>query len=134
MHIKLEMMNYSNKYRLCLLLISMLFFSSVQSVFAGEMMMGSGDHAINHSMTLSHADNSTMVLADIAQTGHDDHCDTSSDNASLLCGSCNFCAHCFACIPDILVISNSNKTIAVFPLTSSISYLYLPLKDRPPRA
>jgi len=131
-------MNSVTKRHLSLLLIIVLLFASVQSVFAGQFSQSNktDDHSAivgeftssshSHDYLLDHAiSNSEFALSDR-------HCETSADSTSL-CGACNFCAHCVACLPDLPVINNRNNTINYLFLITSHFYLDLPTKDRPPR-
>ncbi len=146
-------MNYLLKRYLCVLLITLLLFASVQSVFAG-LLSESGDHdhvmdVMDHAVMVHdhaaimgrHAGDSTIdstiysisVSVDAAQLSDDGrHCDILS-GSTMLCGNCNFCVHCVACIPDLHVENDGNKVINNFFISASHFYFDLPTKDRPPR-
>ncbi len=126
-------MNSLNQRRLSLLLITVLFFASVQSVFAGQIK-NNDDHAMHHS----------PVAVYVGELVFDDHryCSTTGAmvidiESTILCAdsTCTHCAHCVSFI-SIPRVANDKKTKPVlnFVVTAPVPYLELPTKDRPPRS
>ncbi|NOX42307.1 MAG: hypothetical protein GXP19_01015 [Gammaproteobacteria bacterium] len=128
------MMNYSNKRRVSLLLIAVLLFASVQSVFASQITASEDHTMMGHSTVVSYVG--------YMQPGNNngrcsiDSDSTVSDSAMLCSGSaCTHCVICISVLPDTSVSNSYSNTahIVNFVVTTSQSYLDLPSKDRPPR-
>lgn len=131
-------MNSLNQRRLSLLLIMVLFFASVQSIFAGQIK--NNDRAMHHLPVAAHVGELALVSKQSGDNDNHRHRSTTSMDmnmeSTVLCAdsTCTHCAHCVSFISVPRVANDKKiKPVLNFVVTTPVPYLELPTKDRPPR-
>lgn len=135
-------MNSSIHRIFSLLLVMVLFFASIQSVFASQIK-NRNDHALHHSLTVTHVGKLALVSRDMQFDNEHRHfiSETGTENGRMAMGSmmlctdstCTQCVHCVSFISIPYVVTDKSKPILNSVISTFIPSLEIPTKDRPPR-